>query len=204
MQKQDEHWDQIYSDKADEQLGWFESDTSQTLKFLSSIPTQKKAKVFLPGAGTSLLVEELLSRGHDVILNDISNTALERLKARVGSENATWLVHDVSQPLPSKISEIDIWIDRAVLHFLNDEMQIKSYFDNVRFSVKTGGYVLLAEFSENGHPKCAGLEVHKYSLEEMNMRLGKQFQLVIFEYFDFKNPSGGTRPYLYALYKKIS
>ena len=61
---------------------------------------------------------------------------------------------------------------------------------------------MLAEFSTAGAPKCAGLELHRYSVEEMTERMGAEFELAKHEDYTFINPFGDPRPYTYALYKK--
>jgi len=119
-----EHWNAIFSTKVDPELGWYEHDVSQTLKFMDLIPQAESDTdtVFLPGAGTSELVDQLLNRGHKLILNDISDEALNKLKTRIGKNSKlTWLHHDISKELPEGITRADIWIDRAVLHFLLKE-----------------------------------------------------------------------------------
>ena len=199
-----EHWNKIFTSKSDPELGWYESDVSQTLKFLDQIPKSEGTVVFLPGAGTSVLVDELLARGCRIILNDISDEALARLEARIGrtGENLIWLCHDISRPLPDVIPEADIWIDRAVLHFLLDESEIQGYFANLNSAVRPGGYALLAEFSMSGSRKCAGLEVHRYSVQEMTDRIGGEFELVAHESYTYITPAGVERPYVYALFRK--
>ena len=205
MTTPNEHWNAIFSTKADPELGWYEKDASQTLKFLDLIPQSEFATVFLPGAGTSVLVDELLARGHEIILNDVSDEALNKLKNRVGMhDRLTWLYHDISKPLPDDIPQADIWIDRAVLHFLLKEEDIKGYFANLRSAIRQGGYALLAEFSTTGVPKCAGLELHRYSIDEMNKCMGAEFQLVTHEGYTYINPFGDPRPYIYALYRKTN
>jgi hypothetical protein len=57
------HWNEIFAAKDDPQLGWYEADVAQTIRFLDSLPAVEAATIFLPGAGTSLLVDELLGRG---------------------------------------------------------------------------------------------------------------------------------------------
>lgn len=198
-----EHWNAIFSTKADSELGWYEKDVAQTLKFIDQIPLNKSATVFLPGAGTSVLVDELLARGHELILNDISDQALNKLRNRIGTDKRlTWLHHDISKPLPDGISKADIWIDRAVLHFLLEEDDIQGYFANLQSEISPGGYALLAEYSTAGAPKCAGLELHRYSIGEMTERMGKDFELLEYEKYTYINPSGDPRPYIYALYRK--
>ena len=203
MANLNEHWNDIFSKKTSSELGWYEKDVSQTLKFLEHIPLKEPATVFLPGAGTSELVDELFTRGHHLILNDISDEALHKLKNRIGTDKKlTWLHHDISRPLPDDITQADIWIDRAVLHFLLEETDIQGYFANLRSAITQGGYVLLAEFSTKGAPKCAGLELHRYSIEEITERMGNEFELIKHEDYTYINPLGDPRPYIYALYKK--
>jgi SAM-dependent methyltransferase len=205
MTTPNQHWDAIFSSKTDPELGWYESDASQTLKFLDFIPGNETATIFLPGAGTSVIVDELLARGLRLVLNDISEEALNKLKERIKNTEGkiSWLRHDISKPLPDTLPKADIWIDRAVLHFLLDEADIQSYFNNLRSTLSPGGHVLLAEFAIDGAPKCAGLDLHRYSVEEMTERLGPKFTLLQQEEYTFINPFGDPRPYVYALYKRV-
>lgn len=198
-----EHWNAIFAAKDGPQLGWYERDVSQTLHFLELVPGNEAATIFLPGAGTSLLVETLLARGVTVVLNDISGEALRTLRRRVGDEpRAIWLEHDIARPLPAGVPTCDVWLDRAVLHFLLTEGDIDGYFRNLRSVLRPGGHVLLAEFAPCGAARCAGLDVHRYSVEEMAARLGPDFSLVRAEDFTFVNPAGDPRPYVYALFRR--
>jgi SAM-dependent methyltransferase len=198
------HWNEIFAAKDDPQLGWYEADVAQTLKFLDLVPEGGTATIFLPGAGTSLLVDELLARGERLVLNDISDEALRKLQQRLGKRTPepVWLHHDIAQPLPAGLPACDLWIDRAVLHFLLDEAAIEGYFRNLRSVLRSGGFVLLAEFAESGAPRCAGLNVHRYSVGEMAQRLGPEFTVVQADDFTFVNPAGDPRPYVYALFQR--
>ncbi len=199
------HWNSLFAGRRDGELGWYEEDLTQSLGFLERVPEGERGRIFLPGAGTSLLVDELLARGHELILNDISDQALARLRARVGErEGVTWLRHDISRPLPEGVPDADVWIDRAVLHFLLAEAEIEGYFANLKSVLREGGHVLLAEFSSEGATRCAGLDVHRYSLDEMTERLGEDFVLLRHEHYTYVNPFGDERPYLYALYRRDS
>ena len=98
------------------------------------IPKWDNSTVFLPGVGTSVLIEELLSNGVKLVLNDISIEAINRVKSSLGDKckEINWLCQDIAQPIQVAIPDIDIWIDRAVLHFLTDEDDIKGHFENVK------------------------------------------------------------------------
>lgn len=204
MEDLSRHWNQVFASKEDRELGWYEEDVRQTLRFLDMIPGGPSGSAFLPGAGTSRLVDELVSRGVSLVLNDISDEALARLKDRIGNrgEKLRWMCHDISKPVPADTPQVELWIDRAVLHFLLEEADIDGYFRNLRAVLEPGGHVLLAEFSEAGAPRCAGLDVHRYTADEMMQRLGPEFTLLKAEDFVFTNPSGAPRPYVYALFQR--
>ena len=204
MKSSSKHWDAIFSGTEDPKLGWYKKDSSQTLELLNHIPKWKNSTVFLAGAGTSVLIEELLSKGVKLVLNDISIEALDRVKSRLGGKykEIKWLCQDIAQPIQDTIPDIDIWIDRAVLHFLTDEDDIKGYFENLKSTLNVGGYAIFAEFSKTGASECAGLKLHRYSIEEISKNLGSSFSIV--SHFDYThiNPFGDPRPYIYALYKR--
>lgn len=153
-----------------------------------------------------MLIDVLLDGGTRLILNDISQTALDHVKERLGDPSPAieWICQDIAQSLGSAVPPIDIWIDRAVLHFLTDEADIQGYFKNVLSKVKVGGHGLFAEFPPHGVPKCAGLELHRYSVEELSQRLGSGFSLI--ENFDhtYVSPAGAPRPYIYALFERTA
>jgi len=133
MKSDSNHWNAIFSEKEDSELGWYETDASQTLKLLTSIPNLENSTIFLPGIGTSVLAEILISKGPKLILNDISCHALNRIKNKLNntSDDIQWLCQNITQSIQN-ISNVDIWIDRAVLHFLTDNDDVEKYFNNVK------------------------------------------------------------------------
>ena len=204
MKSRGRHWDELFSAKEESQLGWYEHDPARTLEMLGRVPGWEGSTVMIPGAGTSVLVDELLARGCRLILNDVSREALDRLRARLGERagEAVWLCCDISRPLPEDLPPVDLWIDRAVLHFLCEEAEIAGYFENVRHLLRPGGHALFAEFSTRGATQCAGLPIHRYGVEELDRRLGEGFRRI--DQFDhtYINPRGEPREYLYALYRR--
>ncbi len=204
MNSNSKHWNAIFSAADDPKLGWFEKDVGKTLELLNHIPQWENSTAFLPGVGTSVLVDELLSRGVKLVLNDISIEAISRVKKRLGAKHKkiTWLCQDIAEPIKLAIPDIDIWIDRAVLHFLTDEKTIKGYFENLKSNVKVAGYAIFAEFSKTGATKCAGLTLHRYSIKELSDNLGPAYKLISQFDYTYTNPSGNPRPYIYALFKR--
>ena len=205
MEDTKKHWDKIFQNTSQEKLGWFESDYKQTLKFINKISEIKKKSIFLAGAGTTMLVDELIGNCKKLFLNDISNESLSIVRERVNnfSQDIEWINSDIAEKLAVENSTIDIWIDRAVLHFLKEEHQINGYFKNLKNLLKIGGHAIIAEFSKEGASKCAGLELHQYSVKELIGRLGSSFELLEHENYTFINPNGDERPYIYTLFKKL-
>lgn len=199
-----EHWDNIFENTKDEKLGWYEDDVKQTLKFFDFIDNFKEMRIFITGAGTTKLVDEFVGKTKELILNDISKKALEKLelKHQKFKENINFFHHDLSNEFPKNLTKSDIWIDRAVLHFLVDENDILKYFENLKNSLKANAYILFAEFSIDGADSCASLPIKKYNSQELSKYLGEDFILINEENFTFINPFGGERPYIYALFKK--
>lgn len=199
-----EHWNRIFSTTAEDRLGWHERDQEQTLKLLQSVPATQSMTAFLAGAGTSRLADALLDLGWHVIASDVSDAALGLLSARLAArgEAVRTLCHDISTPLPPDLPRVDAWIDRAVLHFLQEEAAILGYFENLRSLLRPGGHALFAEFSSSGATKCAGLPVHRYDLAELASRLGSDFNLIEQQEYTFINPNGDPRPYIYALFRR--
>jgi len=205
MENLNNHWDDIYINTDEDKLGWFEDDLTQTLKYLNFTTLEKNSTIFLPGVGNSKIVDILVEKNYYLIINDISKKALENtfLRNIKHKNNLNKFYHNLSTPFPNDINNIDLWIDRAVLHFLIKEEDIQIYFNNLKKTVKNNGYVLFAEFAENGAISCAGLDVKRYSINIFVEYLGREFKLIKQEQYTYINPNGLKRPYIYALFKKI-
>lgn len=198
----EEHWNSIFNKTDDNKLGWWENETSQTLKFIENININSFTNIFLAGAGTSVLVDELIKQDCNLILNDISFIALEKLKLRLkNSSKLDFFQYDLSKPFVKE--NIDIWIDRAVLHFLLKEKDIEIYFENLNKNLRIGSFALFAQFKIGGATSCASLEIKQYDIYELSKRLGENFELILNENYDFINPFGNKKEYVYALYKRV-
>ncbi len=204
MKSSGEHWDAIFSGTESSKLGWYEKSAPRMFELLDQISGWEKSTVFLPGVGTSFLIEELLAKGVKLILNDISVEALSRIKERLNDKGAeiNWLCQDIAKPIQSTMPVVDIWIDRAVLHFLTDASDIEGYFENVKSTLKKSSHAIFAEFSKTGASECAGLRLHRYSIEELSEKLGASFKLISHFDYTYINPDGEPKPYIYALYRR--
>ncbi len=202
-----EHWNKTYSNNKDEKLGWFETDVTPSLTMIEKTELPKSARILNVGAGSTTLIDQLLKMGYsNLIATDISEVSLITLKERLGKENnkIEWIVDDLTNPTSlNKITHVDLWIDRAVLHFFTEAIDQDKYFALLKQSVKESGFVLFAEFNLEGAERCSGLPVKRYSKEMLIEKLGSDFILMDSFNYIYTMPSGGLRPYIYALFKRV-
>ena len=203
-----EHWNAAYNVE-DEQLGWFEANPMQTMELVIACDLQKDATILNAGAGTTTLIDTLLEEGYtNIIANDLSDLALDKLKQRIKKShnyNLTCIKDDLTNPQKiNKLQNIDLWIDRAVLHFFLTETEQNAYFNLIQKTVSKNGYVIIAVFSLEGAQKCCGLDLKRYNLEMLQNNLGTHFKLIKSFNHTFINPFGGERPYIYTLFQRQS
>jgi len=202
-----QHWNNVYSSKDVNQLGWYEEMPAPSLELLSKCNANKDMTILDVGTGVSTFIDSLIEAGFtNIIATDISEIALSKLKERLGKEKATlvkWIVDDITEPVHMQnLREADIWHDRAVLHFLVKDDERNAYLSTLKRVVKQGGYVIIAAFSLKGARKCSGLDIRNYDENLLAEFLGEEFKLV--EHFDYMYhmPSGEARPYIYTLFQR--
>ncbi|MCP4439761.1 MAG: class I SAM-dependent methyltransferase [Aureispira sp.] len=201
------HWESVYDRTAVNKLGWYESVADQSMKLIDKANIDKAAQILNVGVGASTFIDLLLEKGYqNIIASDISAIALEQLKKRLGEKQkeVTWVVDDLTQPQKlSSLESVDVWHDRAVLHFFLKEEERQNYFQLLNQLVKIGGYAIIATFREGGAEKCSGLPIQQYTKELLEEKLGKDFELVESFEYTYINPGGSPRPYIYTLFKRL-
>ena len=201
-----EHWNNAYQNNVVEKLGWFEDDPVASFDLIEKCNLSKDALIFNAGAGATTLITLLLEKGYsNILVNDISSLALNKLKNSIDSNsNVRFFVDDLTNPITLlDVKNIDLWHDRAVLHFFTSKDQQLSYFNLLKKIVREGGYVIFSEFGIDGAKKCCGLDIVNYSEKMFQDRLGDDFELL--ESFNhlYSHPSNGnTRKYIYTLFKR--
>ena len=78
----------------------------------------------------------------------------------------------------AELGPVDLWHDRAVLHFFQDSCSQDAYFQLMHKLVKPGGYVIIAAFNLNGASSCSGLPVYRYNAQMLQEKTGDAFQLL--------------------------
>lgn len=204
--KVQEHWNKVYEKSDPEKLGWYEKHARPSIQLIEKCDLPKKARILNVGAGATTLIDDLLNSGYkNLIATDISARGLQVLKDRLAEKQiqVQWIIDDLTNPQKLKlIPAIDLWHDRAVLHFLLEEQEQKSYFDLVRKLVRSNGYVIIATFNLHGTEKCSGLKVHRYDAKMIADRMGPDFNLIQSFDYTYRMPTGNTRDYVYTLFQK--
>ena len=201
-----EYWCDIYTGTDESTLGWYEKESKPSLALIEQCHLDKNATIFNPGCGASTIIDSLLDLGYsNIIANDISSCALNKIKARIDKKEnqVQWLVEDLTAPKALlDMPKLDLWHDRAVFHFFTAESDQNTYFDLLKDKVKSKGFVILAAFNREGATTCSGLPVKRYDSKMLTEKLGTDFQLIQeFDYI-YIMPSGEKRPYIYTLFKR--
>ena len=124
-----------------------------------SAPTDRIAII---GAGESALVGDLVAAGYcNVHAVDISDVALDRLRLALGEQASAVSFVPADARSISFAQPVDVWHDRATLHFLTAEADRVAYANRAAAAVRPGGHVILAEFAPDGPPECSDLPVHR-------------------------------------------
>ena len=152
------------------------------------------------------MIDELIKLGYkNIIGSDISITAVKKIKQRIGlaGNDVKWIIDDLTNSRKLiDITPVDLWNDRAVLHFFIKTRDQDAYFNLLSKMVKPNGFVIIAAFNLNGAIKCSGLPVCRYNKEMLEEKLGSDFQCLDSFDFTYTMPGGDKRPYIYTLFQR--
>jgi ubiquinone/menaquinone biosynthesis C-methylase UbiE len=203
MKTSKEHWEKIYNTKELKDVSWYQPVPETSLDFIRQFNISKTAKIIDIGGGDSLFVDYLIEQGYeDISVLDISESALERAKVRLGvkANKVKWIVCDVTDFVPTE--QYDFWHDRAAFHFLTSEKDISSYVDTLRSFLKPGGVLVLGTFSEKGPEKCSGLEIKQYTETSMTDRLKWIFDKIKCITVDHLTPFNTIQNFIFCSFRK--
>lgn len=164
---------------------------------------RKEAAILDVGGGASTLVDGLLDAGYrDLTVLDIAPTALHQARERLGvrADRVKWVEGDVLTAGLLRAS-IDLWHDRAVFHFLADADARAAYVHQVRRALRPGGFTIVATFAEDGPTRCSGLDVVRYSAEELHTTFGADFRLLDTRAERHRTPSGVEQSFRYCVFR---
>lgn len=198
------HWNDVYATKPAETVSWYEDEPRNSLAMLDAAGIGPDAAVVDVGGGASRLVDDLLDRGFTrVTVLDLSSAALDVARARLAARagQVEWVVQDITRWEPA-VGSIDLWHDRAVLHFLVDEPDRQAYLRALVAGLKPGGFAILAPFALTGPEKCSGLPVCRYSPESLQSLLGPEFSLMRSLAATHVTPGGSSQDFIYCLFRR--
>lgn len=195
------HWETVFTTKQPHEVSWTQDVPTTSIDLIKSYQLPKTAKIIDIGGGDSKLVDYLLEEGfEDISVLDISASALERAKNRLG-ENAnkiSWIVSDINDFKPNE--KYDVWHDRAAFHFLTTTEEIKNYVETASQAVSS--FMTIGTFSENGPTKCSGLEIKQYSESELESKLSESFSKIKCFQENHVTPFNTEQNFLFCSFKK--
>lgn len=196
-----QHWETVYKTKTPDQVSWTQATPTTSLDFIHSFPLDKNARIIDVGGGDSKLVDFLLDEGFEhITVLDISATAIEKAKKRLGAKanKVTWIVSDIVHFTPTQT--YDVWHDRAAFHFLTTSDEIKTYFNIVKKCVTH--YLIIGTFSENGPKKCSGLDIQQYNEQQLTAVFREPFQSLKCINKNHKTPFDTVQHFLFCSFQK--
>ncbi|WP_116809180.1 class I SAM-dependent methyltransferase [Steroidobacter cummioxidans] len=200
-----DHWESVYRTKRSNAVSWFSPHLGTSMQLLELAGLSPQSRVIDIGAGASTLVDDLLDRGlTHITAVDIAENSLEIARARLGprAESVQWIVADVTK-LTLPAASIDLWHDRATLHFLIDAEAVRHYVRLATESIAAGGHAVIGGFAADGPERCSNLPVARRDPEDIAALFGNSFTLVQSRREIHRTPSGSSQPFAFALLRKV-
>jgi 2-polyprenyl-3-methyl-5-hydroxy-6-metoxy-1,4-benzoquinol methylase len=199
-----DHWDAVYKSKAESEVSWFEASPEGSLKLIQASYPDTDAAILDVGAGRSRLVDTLLDHGYaNLTVLDISNEAIKVVRDRLGSRVRTvrFIVADLRTWEPDLT--VDVWHDRAALHFLVETADQHNYALAIQKAVRPGGLAILQTFGLQGPERCSGLPVQRHDDISLQALLGPTFRLEGSVERDHHTPWGSLQRFHSARFRRV-
>lgn len=199
-----EHWEDVYKTKCFTDASWYKSDPQKSFDLIVGAASNSLGRVIDIGGGQSFLVDLLLDAGFEhVAVLDISQTAIEATKARLGerASQVEWIVADITRR--DSLGDFDVWHDRAVFHFVTDPEARRHYVELLKRSLPIGGYFVVGTFAKGGPDTCSGLPICQYDAATMQTELGPSFEPVECSEYLHTTPTGKPQQFFFGTYKRV-
>lgn len=197
------HWETVYATKAENEVSWFQDNPAPSLEAIALTGATPASAIIDIGGGASRLVDHLLALGFvDVTVLDLSASALDTARARLGTSAAKvrWLVADVTAWEPT--ASYDVWHDRAAFHFLTDANDRAAYVARLQRALKPGGHAIIATFALDGPERCSGLPVMRYDAETLGRALGPAFKLIRTRRHEHATPWDSRQVFQFSVFRR--
>ena len=197
------HWENIYQKKEIDAVSWYQKIPSESLQLIKKYSTSNSDKIIDIGCGKSFLVDNLLELNYkNITLVDISLNALKEVKERLNNKSLNFIETDV---LNLKLERtFDIWHDRAVFHFIKDNDGVEKYISLCNEYIGEAGKLIIGTFAEDGPLKCSGLEIKRYSIENLKELFKENFEFI--EGFKklHSTPFDTQQSFTFCVFRKIT
>ena len=197
------HWENIYQIKEIDGVSWYQKVPVESLQLIKKYSISNSDKIIDIGCGKSFLADNLLELNYtNISLIDISSNALKEVKYRLQNKSINFIETDILNF--NSNDKYDIWHDRAVFHFITDREGIKKYISLCNEYINKEGVLIIGTFAEDGPLKCSGLEIKRYSVDQISDLFKETFELV--ESFNMlhKTPFDTEQSFLFCILRKFT
>ena len=171
------HWENIYQKKEIDGVSWYQKVPVESLQLIKKYSISNSDKIIDIGCGKSFLADNLLELNYtDISLVDISSNALKEVKDRLQNKSLNFIETDILNF--NSNDKYDIWHDRAVFHFITNPEGIEKYISLCNKYINNQGILIIGTFAEDGPLKCSGLEIKRYSVDQISGLFKETFELV--------------------------
>ncbi|MGK0149622.1 class I SAM-dependent methyltransferase [Pseudomonas putida] len=200
------HWERVYTEKSADTVSWYQEHAASSVALVQRTGVTTTSAIIDVGGGASTLVDDLLKEGFsDITVLDLSAASLKVAQDRLGTQATAvqWLEADITRiSLPAH--RFDLWHDRAVFHFLTEDIDRDRYLEALNRAVKPGGFVIVGTFAEDGPERCSGLPVKRYNIEDLHATFGVEYELLGHAKEDHHTPFGTVQKFIYCYCRKLS
>jgi len=196
------HWENIYQKKEIDGVSWYQKVPVESLQLIKKYSISNSDKIIDIGCGKSFLADNLLELNYtDISLVDISSNALKEVKDRLQNKSLNFIETDILNF--NSNDKYDIWHDRAVFHFITNPEGIEKYISLCNKYINNQGILIIGTFAEDGPLKCSGLEIKRYSVDQISGLFKETFELVESFKMLHKTPFNTEQSFLFCVLRKF-
>jgi len=192
-----EHWNQVYA-ASDHKGSWFRTSLQESIEAIRLVAPHAPCDLLDVGAGRQhLRLGDIFGKA-----GTCTSYALDMSFEILGppEPEVHYIAGDVlTTPLP----EVDVWHDRAVVHFFTDEADRATYRQRAAASVRPGGGIVVACFDLDGPERCSGLIVARRSPEQLAEEFAVDFAVVELRRSVHVTPTGAEQRFAWFLGRRI-
>ena len=193
------HWEQVYETKTPQNVSWTQEDPQPSLDWILGLDLPSESFIVDSGGGRSVLAEKLVNAGFGYVevfyisMRSLAQAKMD-LKTDAAREAISYRVCNVLDYKPEK--EVTVWHDRAVFHFLVDDLERSQYVENLKKWAPE--HIILGTFSPDGPLKCSGLPIRQYDAATLVSLFAPEYQLVKAEALTHVTPTGGEQAFTFV------